>query len=394
MMRCLVLGAGKVGRTVAGLLAGTGDYQIVVADRDAAALRVLAGLDCATRVIDATRDDELAAAIRSCDAVINVCPYSAATSVAKTAAALGVAYFDPTEDFASARAIAELAAGAGNVMAPQCGLAPGAVSIIAADLAAGFDRLDSLRLRVGALPLYPTNALKYNLTWSTHGLINEYCNPCAVILDGEPGLAAPLEGVETFALDGVAYEAFNTSGGVGTLCDSFSGRVRQLDYKTIRYPGHRDIMKVLLDDLGLARRREVLCGILEDAVPTTHQDVVLIFVTATGWRDGAFVQDSYVKRIHGGPAAGARRSAIQIATAAGLCAVLDLWRQGQLAVRGLIRQEEIAWRDFAANRFGRIFRADPEQGEMSWISTAFAPGLPSASPLTGTQGPQPGGPAN
>ena len=80
-------------------------------------------------------------------------------------------------------------------------------------------------MRVGALPLFPSNALKYNLTWSTDGLINEYCNPCQAIHDGQLREVWPLEGLEQFSLDGVEYEAFNTSGGLGTLCETLRGRV-------------------------------------------------------------------------------------------------------------------------------------------------------------------------
>ena len=92
---------------------------------------------------------------------------------------------------------------------------------MAADLASHFDTLHDVRLRVGALPKYPSNALNYNLTWSTDGVINEYCEPCEAIVDGQ--LCAhtrALEECESFSLDGVAYEAFNTSGGLGTLCES------------------------------------------------------------------------------------------------------------------------------------------------------------------------------
>src|SRR3546814_14275284 len=82
-------------------------------------------------------------------------------------------------------------------------------------------------------------SLKYNLTWSTDGLINEYCNPCEAIYEGEQIEVMPLEGLESFSLDGIDYEAFNTSGGLGTLCDTLAGRVKSLNYKTVRYPGDR-----------------------------------------------------------------------------------------------------------------------------------------------------------
>src|SRR6201993_5233067 len=83
----------------------------------------------------------------------------------------------------------------------------------------------------------------------------------------------PLEEREEFSLDGVTYEAFNTSGGVGTLCDTLEGKVRTLNYRTIRYPGHAAIMRALLNDLGLRHRREVLKDILENALPATAHGV-------------------------------------------------------------------------------------------------------------------------
>ena len=141
-------------------------------------------------------------------------------------------------------------------------------------------------MRVGALPKFPSNELKYNLTWSTDGLINEYCNECEAIHEGERVEARALDGYEHFSLDGIAYEAFNTSGGLGTLCETFDGKVRNLDYKTVRYPGHRDLIRMLARDLRLCERRELFLEVLENAVPATTQDVVLVFVTVTGERGG------------------------------------------------------------------------------------------------------------
>ncbi len=165
---------------------------------------------------------------------------------------------------------------------PQCGLAPGFISIVANDLASRFDTLESVRMRVGALPQYPSNALNYNLTWSTDGVINEYCEPCEAIVEGELIEVPPLEEREEFSLDGVTYEAFNTSGGLGTLAETLKGKVRTLNYRTIRYPGHAAIMKALLNDLGLRHRRDVLKDIFESALPATLQDVVIVFVTVSG----------------------------------------------------------------------------------------------------------------
>ena len=242
-----------------------------------------------------------------------------------------------------------------SAFVPQCGLAPGFVSIVAADLARRFESLRDVHMRVGALPIYPNNALKYNLTWSTDGLINEYCNPCEAIHEGETREVLPLQGLETFSLDGVEYEAFNTSGGLGTLCDTLAGRVHTLNYKTVRYPGHRDHVKFLAQDLRLCERRALFKDVLENAVPMTKQDVVLVFVSASGMQEGRLMQESFAKKIYHAQVGGKLWSAIQITTAAGVCAMVDLLRAGKLPQSGFVRQEDADLRDVLANRFGRHY---------------------------------------
>src|ERR1039458_7498802 len=135
----------------------------------------------------------------------------------------GTHHLDLTEDVARARRVRELAVDASKAFIPQCGLAPGFVSIVAFDMAQRVEGLDSVKLRVGALPQYLSNALSYSLTWNTDGVINEYCEPCDAIVNGVRRETQPLEEREQFSLDGVIYEAFNTSGGLGTLCDTLIG---------------------------------------------------------------------------------------------------------------------------------------------------------------------------
>jgi saccharopine dehydrogenase-like NADP-dependent oxidoreductase len=131
--------------------------------------------------------------------------------------------------------------------------------------------------------------------------------------------------------------------------------VRNLNYRTIRYPGHAAIMKALLNDLRMRDRRELLRDILEHAVPVTLQDVVIIFVTVSGKRGGQLVQETYANKVYAAPLGGRVRSAIQITTAGGICAVLDLLREGRLPQSGLIKQEEIGLQAFLGNRFGRVY---------------------------------------
>ncbi|WP_332680910.1 saccharopine dehydrogenase family protein [Bosea sp. (in: a-proteobacteria)] len=363
MKNVAVIGAGKIGATIADLLAATGDYRVTVADRSEeqfAAIRTGAALS--TRKLDITDPAALRQLLGGQFAVLSAAPYDLTTRIAEAATELGVHYLDLTEDVASTRRVKELAASAKAALIPQCGLAPGFISIVAADLARGFETLDSLKLRVGALPQYPSNALNYNLTWSTDGVINEYCEPCEAIVNGERILVPAMEEREEFSLDGVTYEAFNTSGGLGTLCDTLAGKVRTLNYRTIRYPGHCAIMKALLQDLRLADRRDVLKDIFEKALPSTLQDVVVIFVTVSGRMNGRLTQQTYANKVYSGVVGGTMRSAIQITTASGICAALDLLAQGKLPQKGFIRQEDIGFEAFLANRFGSAYARAEDLG--------------------------------
>jgi saccharopine dehydrogenase-like NADP-dependent oxidoreductase len=355
MMKVALLGAGHIGQTIARLLADSGDYQVQVLDRSAVALAHIARHDAiATRVLDTEDARALQAALRGHDAVLNALPYHLAIATATLAREAGCHYFDLTEDVAATREIQHLADGAATAFMPQCGLAPGFIGIVAQHLARSFDELHDVKMRVGALPAFPTNALKYNLTWSVDGLINEYCHPCEAIHDGQRIELLPLEGLEHFSLDGTEYEAFNTSGGLGTLCETLAGRVRTLDYKSVRYPGHQAAMMLLLEDLRMKDDTETLKAILRRAVPATMQDVVLVFVTVSGLRGGQLVQEVFARKIFADRAA--PQSAIQITTAAGICAALDLFREGKLPQRGFIRQEQVALPDFLANRFGSAYQ--------------------------------------
>jgi saccharopine dehydrogenase-like NADP-dependent oxidoreductase len=355
MMKIALLGAGHIGQTIARLLADSGDYQVQVLDRSAAALAHIAHHGAiTTRVLDTEDARALQAALRGHDAVLNALPYHLAIGTATLAREAGCHYFDLTEDVAATREIQRLADGAATAFMPQCGLAPGFIGIVAQHLARSFDELHDVKMRVGALPAFPTNALKYNLTWSVDGLINEYCHPCEAIHDGQRIELLPLEGLEHFSLDGTEYEAFNTSGGLGTLCETLAGRVRTLDYKSVRYPGHQAAMTLLLQDLRMKDDTETLKAILRRAVPATMQDVVLVFVTVSGLRGGQLVQEVFARKIFADRAA--PLSAIQITTAAGICAALDLFREGKLPQRGFIRQEQVALPDFLANRFGSAYQ--------------------------------------
>ena len=360
MKSIVIVGAGKIGSAMAAMLSETGDYAVTVIDRSSEQIAALLPHPAvAACVVDISDRVALGEALRGRFAVLSAAPFHLTGLVAEAAAAEGVHYLDLTEDVATTRKVQALSETANCAMIPQCGLAPGFISIVANDLARRFDTLDSVRMRVGALPQYPSNALSYNLTWSTDGLINEYIEPCEAIVEGKLVNVPALEEREEFSLDGVTYEAFNTSGGLGTLAKTLEGRVRTMNYRTVRYPGHLFIIKALLNDLNLKNRRDLLKDVFENALPATMQDVVVVFVTVCGWKDGRYLQETYANKLYAGVVGGRMMSAIQITTAAGICAVLDMLASGKLPQRGFVRQEEIGLADFLENRFGRHYGKHP-----------------------------------
>ena len=356
MKNILLMGAGKIGEMITEMLAGSGDYHVTVADISDDALAKMPKYDNVKTVnLDVLDQTALDAEMTGKFAVLSAAPYQITKYIAEGAVRNSVHYFDLTEDVACTRLVKDLAKNADVALIPQCGLAPGYISIVAYDIAKRFDTLQNVHLRVGALPKIPSNSLKYNLTWSTDGLINEYCQPCEAVINGKLTETPPLEELENFSIDGIDYEAFNTSGGLGTLCETLEGKVQNLNYRTARYPGHRDILKLLLQDLRLNERQDLMKDIFEYALPFTYQDVVLVYVTVTGHIDGRFVQDSYAHKVYNQEIGGKMWSAIQVTTSSGICAMVDLLADGKLPQKGFVRQEDVDHKDFINNRFGKYY---------------------------------------
>jgi saccharopine dehydrogenase-like NADP-dependent oxidoreductase len=362
MPRVLVLGAGKIGSLVACLLSQQGRYDVHLGDVTLDAPKHLVEDLALSRVTPAVldvREPEMVTSYLTAhpvDAIISSLPYFCNPTVAELALKRGCHYFDLTEDVEVTNQIRALSEGAAHAFVPQCGLAPGFISIVTHDLMTHFETLDHVKMRVGALPVHPSNALKYSLTWSTDGLINEYGNLCYGIEKGRKIPLQPLEGYETIELDGLLYEAFNTSGGLGTLADSSVGRVNTMNYKTLRYPGHCEKIHLLMKDLRLNEDRKTLKRVLEHAIPQTLQDVVLIYASVAGTKQGEFFEESYVKKVYPQCIQGKLWSAIQVTTASSVCCVMDLLLRAPKARRGFITQESISLKDFLANDFGVYFQ--------------------------------------
>jgi len=303
-----------------------------------------------------TDKSALVKAMRGCAAVVSAAPFKANTKIAEAAAEAKVHYFDLTEDIKVTQFVKQLSTQTQHsAFVPQCGVAPGFITLVATHVIKKFDRCEDVLLRVGALPDQPNNRLKYNLTWSTEGLVNEYLHPCEALRDGKLTLLNSLEGEEEITIDGVTYEAFNTSGGVGTLCHSYEGKVKNMTYKTIRYPGHLHLIKFLIEDLRFKEHPDELVNIFHRSIPATRSDFVIISVRGLGYIGDHYEEKTYWRKVPGRFVGRHFFTGIEIATSAGVCGIVDRVLNGNLPQKGLIKIEDITYNNFMHSPFGRYY---------------------------------------
>ena len=343
-----VLGLGKVGHLAAELLSDAG-FEVTGIDA-----RAVSGCPFPVKVADLTGD--LGAVLQGHEAVLSCLPYHLNKGVSTAAHRLGLHYFDLTEDVPTTRHIRELAKTSRGIMAPQCGLAPGFVGIVGAHLAEMFERVRSIRLRVGALPQNPTGHLGYAFNWSPEGVVNEYLNDCEVIEEGVHKTVSAMEWLETIYIDGVHLEAFTTSGGLGTMCETYAGRVENIDYKTMRYPGHVQLMNFFFHELLMRENREQAGRILTHAKPPVDEDVVYVHVAAEGWTAAGLSRKEFVRAYYPLEIGGRRRTAIAWTTSASVAAVIEMVRDGKLPRSGFLKQEEIPLEPYLATTTGALYQ--------------------------------------
>jgi saccharopine dehydrogenase-like NADP-dependent oxidoreductase len=346
----LVIGLGRVGSLAAILLQSNG-YQVTGFDTSP-------DDDCSIKIISGRVEDRpvLEKAIAGHDAVLTCLPYHLNLEVAKQVHQAGKHYFDLTEDVLTTSSIREMSGTAKGVMAPQCGLAPGFVGICGAHLAKGFESLRSMELRVGALPQHPRGLLGYAFNWSPEGVVNEYLNDCEVIQDGQRAQVPAMEGLETIVIDGVQLEAFTTSGGLGTLCETYDGKVNHLNYKTIRYPGHGELMRFFFNELYMRNRRNEAGEILVNAKPPVKEDIVYVHVAVEGWKEGKLAREEFVRSYFPREIHSKTWKAISWTTAASVSAVIELVSHGNLPSTGFLKQEDIPLELFLTTPTGQFFK--------------------------------------
>jgi len=346
MMNVAVLGYGTIGEAIKKLL----DKSNLTSNLHPHGTRIKVTAYDIVEKPNCTKITRVKEVTSNNDLVICSTPYNVNKQVAKSCTKNNCHYIDLTEDTENTEYIRRIANK--QMFIPQCGLAPGAVNIIANNFANKLDVVDSIKIRVGALPKHPTNIMKYSFTWSPEGVINEYCNPCDAIVDGEKVITRPLEGYENLFLNGKQFEAFNTSGGAATLVETWEGKVQNLDYKTIRYVGHHHLMKFLLEDMNMANNKQQICDLLKQKMLDKIEDIVYILVKVSGILNDKKVEHVYQKSIEGSDGL----SAIQLTTAAGACSWVSNIVDEDFKGSGFIRQEDLDYELFVSNKFGGIYK--------------------------------------
>ncbi|MEO6503588.1 MAG: saccharopine dehydrogenase C-terminal domain-containing protein [Jatrophihabitantaceae bacterium] len=348
-----VVGLGKVGELVALLLSDSG-FTVTAYDA-----RTRSDLPFICKELDVRDGVGLRAALTGADAVVSCLPYNLNLGVAEAAHDIGVHYFDLTEDVPTTNRVLELSAQDPRaVYAPQCGLAPGLIGIVGSWLAKQFDQIRSIELKVGALPRHPAGLLGYAFNWSSEGVVNEYLNDCEVLRGGHRQMVPAMTENERVVIGGIELEASLTSGGLGTMCDTYAGRVQRLDYKTMRYPGHFELMRFFFDELGLRERRELAGEILVEAKPPVDDDVVYLHAAVEGRADttgGQLYRKQYVRAYQPLAIDGRNWRAISWTTAASAAAVVELVADGRLPQVGFVKQEDISFADLLSTKSGALF---------------------------------------
>ncbi|WP_290796357.1 saccharopine dehydrogenase family protein [Flavihumibacter sp. UBA7668] len=349
MKNVAVIGLGKVGSLVGTLLSDL--FTVTGFDRQQPATEVPFSVTTGS----VTDVDQLRSFLSGMDAVVSCLPYNLNLPVAQAAHALGIHYFDLTEDVPTTSAIREMAKTSKGAMAPQCGLAPGFIGIVGADLYNRFTKLRDVELRVGALPRYPNGLMGYSFTWSPAGVINEYINDAEVIHNGQHKMVPSLDGIEMINIEGQEFEAFSTSGGLGTMCETLAGKVDTLNYKTMRYPGHAKLMRFLLYELILKEKRELVEQILTEAKPPVREDVVYVYAVVEGWKGEQLAREEFYHAYHPILIHGKEWRAISWTTAASVAAVVEMVANGTLPQQGFIKQEEIPFDAFIKTQNGSLY---------------------------------------
>jgi len=357
-MKILVLGAGRMGHgAVFDLIHNSRDVnEVTVADFDLKKAELVAEQVDVSRVVpkhvDASNHSDIRQLMKGHDSAISCVNYWYNVELSKAAIESETNFCDLGGNnyvVDEQLALDDAAKSAGINIIPDCGLAPGMVSILAMHGAKRFDAIEEIHIRVGGLPQNPKPPLNYQLVFSVEGLINEYIEKARVIRQGKIATVDSMTEIENLSFDKFPpLEAFQTSGGTSTLPETFLGKVRELDYKTIRYAGHCEKFKTMID-LGLCSSEEMIVDfqkviprkvfgeLLTKHLPADEPDYVLVRLEFVGTKNGAKKRLRYDIVDRFDPKTG--MSAMMRTTAFPASIIAQMMARGEVSQRGATPQE-------------------------------------------------------
>lgn len=354
MANYVVFGAGRQGTAAAWELKQAGG-EVHVADVRREAVqraREILGLgEDRVHVVDFTSRDQVMPLLKQADGAVFSADYSLNLQLSKWAIEAGthaVDYGGNHDVVADQHALDDLARDAGVAIVPDTGLTPGLAGILVAGGVAALDEPREARIRVGGLPQDPRPPLNYAIVFSVRGLTNEYLEPSVVITDGRVQTQPSLSGLEEVRFGDRIFEAFLTSGGVSTLPKTFGDVLQELDCKTLRYPGHAELIRFAFD-IGFRSEqqvdvkgtqvvpREVFEEMLLRALPHNPPDETLMRITVRGKKDGRETEAVYEMQDLYDEATGF--TSMQRCTAFPGTLILRMLVEGDIGERGVLYQE-------------------------------------------------------
>lgn len=364
--RVVIVGAGRVGSALALLLKQAAEFEVVVVDPTEPAQRRMDELGLPLVEADPGNATQLDRLLGEAQAVVAALPAAATPMVAAAARRSGIHYLDLGDDTAGLDAVLSEARSAAGCFIPQCGISPGLISQLVLDLVSRSSGPVEIDVRIGTLPREPGSRLGYGLTWDVDALLREYIQPSTALVDGRRASLPALSDLGRLRLGGRDYEDFVSGNIPASLCARLEGRVARLTSRTIRYPGHLDYMRFLLDELKLRARTDLLRNLFLNALPEIVDDRLLISIGATSRQDGRSVEERFTREVVPAQIRGSTVSAMRRTAAAHVAAVLDLLRVGAIGVPGLCLQEEIPFSALSRNRFlSWFFAASAEEGGLT-----------------------------
>ena len=357
-----IVGAGRIGTAIYELLlSSNSSYKISIADEVDKKVSydnfVKLKITKPTYESDGTGTSvQFREFVKDKSLIINALPYTQNIALYKYCYDYDVSYFDLSED----EQLDNYIKGLQDVpfTMPHCGLAPGMSTVITNSLISGFDEVQEVNIRVGALSQNASNKLRYHSSWSGDGLVNEYLGNCQVVQKGQFGTVPALSGYEKLTLDGKEYEAFHTSGGIGTFAKTLSDihPYINVNYKTLRRIGHHDYIDFLFNDLGIEQSE--LTRIFKKHIPKTREDLVILYGAVRGNISNEYTEKTYYKVFKPERINGRHMTAIEYTTAVGLLSMVELYLSGKLPQDGYVKQESVNLKDVLTTTFGNFYRED------------------------------------